>query len=115
MKKAILITVLMAMSLIGKAQTINGIELSELDKKYVIIRGTQKGLSATKLTITLDFGQNDNAWKASKKMVVRDTDGKKVVFLGMADALNFMASYGYRLKSAIAVEHVYQFIMEKKE
>jgi len=115
MKKIIVITSILLMGYAGKAQTINGIKMSELDKKYVIIRGVQKGFSATKLTITLDFGQNDNIWKTNKTMTVRDKEGKKIVFLGMADALNFLAKYGYKLNSAIAIQGVYEFIMEKTE
>lgn len=115
MKQIIVMVTVLLMGYAGKSQTINGIKMSELDKKYVIIRGTQKGFSATKLTITLDFGQNDNIWKANKTMTVRDKEGKKVVFLGIADALNFLAKYGYKLNSAIAVQGVYEFIMERME
>lgn len=77
------------------AQTINNVPLKDIDVEYIEIVGTPNVLS-TKLTIALDFGQENKFW-SNKEYELRDADGKRIKFNSMIDALNFMGKNGYEL------------------
>jgi hypothetical protein len=100
-----------------QAQTVNDKLISEIDVEYVQIVGTSKLLS-NKLTIEIDFGQENKIFSA-KDTQVKDTNGKLLVFNSMIDALNFMSENGYDFVSAhtitIGNQNVYHYILKKKK
>lgn len=97
-------------------QTVNDKPLSEIDVEYVQIVGTEKLLS-NKLTIEIDFGQEDKFFSA-KDTQLKDKEGKLQVFNSMIDALNFMSENGYDFVTAYIVtvsnQNVYHYLLKKK-
>jgi len=97
------------------SQTVNDIPIKDVDVEYIQIVGTSKLLS-NKVTIEIDFGQENKFWSA-KDTQVKDENGKLVVFNSMIDALNFMSSNGYVFVDAYAItisnQNVYHYMMRK--
>lgn len=99
------------------SQTVNDIPINEIDVDYVQIVGTSKLLS-TKVTIQIDFGQENKVFSA-KDTQVKDKDGKLLTFNSMIDALNFMSKNGYEFVDAytltIGNQNVYHYLLKKKK
>ncbi|GAB3533159.1 hypothetical protein GCM10027443_18180 [Pontibacter brevis] len=97
------------------AQTVNDVPIKDVDVEYIQIVGTSKILS-NKVTIEIDFGQENKFWSA-KDTQVKDENGKLVVFNSMIDALNFMSKNGYEFVDAYAItvgnQNVYHYMMKK--
>jgi len=101
----------------ANAQTVNGIPLKDLDVEYVQIVG-QSVLFSSKLTVELDFGQENKAW-GNKEFQVKDSNGKKIEFNSMIDALNFMTKQGFDFVQAYAMntanQGIYHYLLRKKK
>lgn len=99
------------------SQTVNDIPIKDIDVDYIQIVGTSKMLS-NKLTIQLDFGQ-ENKFFSAKDTQVKDKDGKLLVFNSMIDALNFLSDNGYEFVDAYAItvgnQNVFHYMLKKKE
>ena len=113
--KATLLVLFMAIAQLSFSQTVNGIPIKDIDAEYMMLVGTYKLLS-NKITVAVDFGQYQSAWKVSDN-VVKDENGNKLVFNSMIDALNFFAGNGYDLHNAYAVtvgnQNVYHWVLKK--
>lgn len=100
-----------------KGQTVNDIPISEIDVEYIQIIGTSKLLS-NKVTIQIDFGQENKYW-SNKDTQVKDENGKLVVFNSMIDSLNFLSENGYEFVNAYAItignQNVYHYMLRKKK
>lgn len=98
------------------AQTVNDKPIKEIDVEFVQIVGTSKLLS-NKLTIEIDFGQENKFWN-TKDTQVRDENGQLMIFNSMIDALNFMSKNGYNFINAhtitIGNQNVYHYLLKKK-
>ena len=98
------------------AQTVNDLPIRGLDVEYVQIVGTAK-LMSNKVKIEIDFGQENKLFSSNHDTMVKDENGKKMVFQSMIDALNFMHSNGYEFQSAnafrIGNQNVYHFMLRK--
>lgn len=99
------------------SQTVNDIPIKEIDVDYIQIVGTSKLLS-NKVTIEIDFGQENKYW-SNKDTQVKDENGKLVVFNSMIDALNFLSNNGYEFVDAYTItvsnQNVYHYLLKKKE
>lgn len=102
------------------AQTINNVPLKDIDVEYIEIVGTPTILS-TKLTIELDFGQENKFW-SNREYDLRDAAGKRIKFNSMIDALNFMGKNGYELIMPYIVPStnsssgsVYHYLLRRKK
>ena len=99
------------------AQTVNNKPIKEIDVEFVQIVGTSK-LMSNKLTIEIDFGQENKFW-SSKDTQVKDENGKLMIFNSMIDALNFMSHNGYSFINAHTVtignQNVYHYLLQKKK
>lgn len=115
MKESILVLSLVFLVLFTKAQTVNDIPLKDINTEYIQIVGTSKLLS-TKLTIEIDFGQANKIFSGNDTQL-KDSDGKRIVFNSMIDALNFMSSNGYEFVQAyvitVANQNVYHYLMRR--
>ena len=119
MKKLLIGTVLGLSTLVSaNSQTVNDIPIKDIDVEYVEIVGTSKVLSS-KLTIEIDFGQENKLFSSSKDTRVKDVDGRNMVFNSMIDALNFMTKNGYEFVQAYAVvigsQYVYHYLLRKRK
>lgn len=99
------------------SQTVNDIPIKDIDVDYIQIVGTSKMMS-NKLTIQLDFGQ-ENKFFSSKDTQVKDENGKLLVFNSMIDALNFLSTNGYEFIDAYAItvgnQNVFHYMLKRKE
>jgi len=100
------------------SQTVNDIPIRDIDVEYVQIVGTSRILS-TKLTIEIDFGQENKLFSSDKDTRVKDANGKNMIFNSMIDALNFMTKNGYEFVQAYALaitnQNVYHYLLRKKK
>jgi len=118
MRQACFVLVLLFLVAVqGSAQTINDVPLKDIDVEYIEIVGTEE-LFSTKLTIQLDFGQENKAW-TDKEYQVKNAEGKKIKFNSMIDALNFLSKNGYELIMPFAVtasnKSTYHYLLRRKK
>jgi hypothetical protein len=85
----------------GFSQTVNGVPIKDIDAEYVQIMGTPV-LLKNKLRILIDFGQYSKSL-STKEQVIIDSDGKRMQFNSMIEALNFMNANGYEFLQAYGV------------
>ena len=87
---------------------------------YCQIIGTGKILS-NKVTVEIDFGQFRSIWTDNR---LKDpTTGKRIVFNGMIDALNYMGEMGWEFTQAYIVsvntgmgyQNVYYYLLKKSK
>lgn len=99
------------------SQTVNDIPIKDIDVDYIQIVGTAK-LMSNKVTVEIDFGQENKYWSA-KDTQVKDENGKLVNFNSMIDALNFLSKNGYEFVNAYAItvsnQNVYHYMLKKKK
>ena len=117
MKLLLLSLILLFLNGRSQAQTVNDVPISEIEAEYIQIVGTSK-LFNNKVTIQIDFGQENKVWVA-KDTQVKDTDGKLLTLNSMIDALNFMSSNGYEFVDAYAItignQNVYHYVMRRRK
>jgi hypothetical protein len=101
-----------------KAQTVNDVPIKDIPVEFVQIVGTSK-LFSNKVTIEIDFGQENKFFSSDKDTRVKDANGKNMVFNSMVDALNFMSANGYEFVQAYAFakdnQSVYHYLLRKKK
>lgn len=118
MKKILLAALFALCAFSGKAQSVNGTPLKDIDVQYIQIVGTSKMFSK-KVTIEIDFGQHQKFFSTGKETQIRDAENKRVEFNSMIDALNFMSKHGYKFVQAYAFavgnQNVYHYLMEKEK
>ena len=85
--------------------------------KYIEVVGFTKFLNPNKVNIVVDYGQEKRIF--DDVISLRDKTGKKVVFNGMVDALNFFELNGWTYVSNYIVtlqnSNVYHFLLRKKQ
>ncbi len=119
MKKLLATILIVTVSIISaNAQTVNDIPIKDIDVEYVQIVGTAKLLS-NKLTINIDFGQENKLFSSDRDTRIKDVNGKNMVFNSMIDALNFMTRNGYEFVQAytvvVANQNVYTYLLRRKK
>ena len=116
MKKVLLALVIALLGFTANSQSINGVDLKDIDQTYVQIVGTT-GMMSSKVKIEIDFGQRNKYFSSSKDTRLVGKDGKNLKFNSMIDALNFMNENGYEFLSANAFakgnQMVYHFMLQK--
>ena len=99
------------------SQSVNDVPIKDIDVDYIQIVGTSK-LMSNKVTIEIDFGQENKYWSA-KDTQVKDENGKLEVFNSMIDALNFLSKNGYEFADAYTItignQNVYHYMLKKKK
>ena len=120
MKKIfLLLTMQLFILTVINAQTVNDTPLKNIDVEYVQIVGTSK-LFSNKLSIEIDFGQENKFFSSDKDTRLKNSEGKNMVFNSMIDALNFMTQNGYEFVQAYAFsvnnsQNVYHYLLRKKK
>ncbi len=99
MKKLSILAIVLFSLVSSRAQTINGVKISELKSEYIEIIAQSKMMSK-KVSIKVDFGQEIDIWKENKTMQLRDKNGQAIVFNSIVGALNFFAQYNYEFIDA---------------
>lgn len=119
MKKSFLLFVLSVVTISSMlSQTVNDVPLSDIKVEFVQILGISKSLS-NKVTITIDFGQQNKYFSFKDVAIIKDKKGKKIKFYSMIDALNFMSENGYEFVDSnmlrIDKENVFQYLLKRKK
>ena len=98
MKKIIILSFLFFLiQLSAYSQTVNDIPIKDINTEYVQIIGMPGKVFSNKIQIVIDFGQKQST-AFDRKNIIRDSDGKKLDFNSMIDALNFLNDNGYECK-----------------
>jgi hypothetical protein len=102
-----------------RSQTVNDVPIKDIDVDYVQIVGTSRLLS-NKVTVEIDFGQENKLFSSDRDTRIKDANGKNMVFNSMIDALNFMTKNGYEFVQAFAFntsnnQSVYHYLLRKKK
>lgn len=83
-------------------------------EQYCMVLATSRLLSS-KVSITVDFGQETSMWRAEW---IKDEEGKIVKFNTVIDALNYMNAQGWEYVNAYAItlgnQNVYHYVMKRK-
>lgn len=82
-----------------KAQTVNGVRLSELKADYIEISAIRPPFSK-KILIRLEYGQKVTD---EDSVMIKDVNGIDLEFNSLMDCINKMKSYGYELFQAYAI------------
>ncbi|SOD19600.1 hypothetical protein [Pedobacter xixiisoli] len=100
MKRIFLLATMIAFFAIGKvsAQTVNGINLSDLKQEYIEFHAFRQG---DKMLIWLEYGQK--VLYDRHAAIVKDVKGKNLEFNSAIEFLNTMRSNGYELFQAHSV------------
>ena len=99
-----------------KAQTVNGVRLSEIRAEYIEISEFRRYLGE-KTFIYLEYGQKIEFSRTDA--VIKDDDGKDLEFNSLIDCLNKLRNYGYELFEAYTLKYdesnpVKYYILKKK-
>ena len=97
-------------------QKVIGLELSEINSKYIDLAGKITGLNTFKIQI--DYGQSKSIF--SKELYLRDDLGHQVEYLSVLIVLNIMNEYGYELvcaytKTGNGDPNEINYIMQKRK
>jgi hypothetical protein len=125
MKKAFCLLMMLLCVKMANGQSVNGVNLKDIDTPYLLIMGVGK-LFSPKVSVEVDFGQkvSSKLFKDSKEVKILDENGKLVEFNSMVEALNFFTIYNYEFVNAYAIsvnsmtggtQNVYHYLMKKKE
>ena len=108
MKKALLLLAFVATMMAASAQRPH--------KAYAELLGTTNFLQ-TKVTISIDFGQEISFWQQHAQKQLVDQNGKEMKFNSMVDAMNYMGTLGWEFEQAYVVtvgqQNVYHWLMSK--
>lgn len=109
MKKLLLFVVLAFASLMVNAQ-------ERPHKVYAELLG-ESNLMRTKVTISIDFGQEISFWQQHAQRQLVDAQGREMKFNSMVDAMNYMGTLGWEFEQAYVVtvgqQNVYHWLMSK--
>ena len=83
-----------------KAQTVNGILISEIKSDYIEIRAVRRAFSE-KIWISLEYGQK--ILDLNTDTYIKDDRRKEMAFNSALDCVNKMKSYGYELHQVYVV------------
>ena len=97
MKKTILTIALLIAGLTISAQTVNNILIEDIPSAYIeLTPATKKGLTVIS---TCDYGQLAKLMDTYKIGVIKNSEGKPMVFNGATGLLNFFESKGFEFVS----------------
>lgn len=98
MKKFFLWLVVCLMTMVVSVNAQSG----EAQETYCMIVGTQNPFSS-KYTFTIDYGQATRFMDGASKMKMVDENGETINFNSLMDACNYLASLGWTLVNAYAM------------
>ena len=104
MKHFVLLLALVACFVISdvKAQTINGVKLSDLKEEYLEISEYRKFLGE-KIFVSVDYGQEKGARSNVRELVVKGDDGDYLAYSSVMSFINKMKAHGYKLFKVYAL------------
>lgn len=103
MKKTISFVLTSLLAVTAFSQTVNDVPIADIDAEYIQLIAGKWPLLSSKTTVNIDFGQPAQLL-SNKHTVIKDKDGKKVIFNSMIEALNFMTKNGYEFVQAYVMQ-----------
>jgi hypothetical protein len=118
MKKIIFITTVLFISISMFCQNVITVDSIKREASYCEIVGTQ-GLFSSKLTIVVDYGQEQGNIFTYKDSRLKGQDGKAIKFNSMIDVLNLMQKEGWDFVTAYTIGdaqkgYVYHWLLKRK-
>lgn len=117
MKKVIFI-ILVALTSLVNAQTVDDIKISDLESEYIAVRFSPRLISSN-IQIEINYGQSSDWLSSYKSSPVLDENKKKKNFNSIVSAINFLSDQGYTLITSTTEVYNQQstnyFFFRKKE
>lgn len=117
MKKVIFI-ILVALTSLVNAQTVDDIKISDLKSEYIAVRFSPRLISSN-IQIEINYGQSSDWLSSYKSSPVLDENKKKKNFNSIVSAINFLSDQGYTLITSTTEVYNQQstnyFFFRKKE
>ena len=95
MKKILTIFAILGMTFCGYTQEPDSIPMPKIKTAFAEIRGIKSGIIGNKITVEIDFGEENFFWGNDGRNRVVDENGKPMKFNTMIDAMNFMGERGW--------------------
>ena len=97
MKKILIVVIILGMAICAYAQKTDSISSPKTKTVFAQIMGINKNLLGigNKLSIEIDFGEENSFWGNDGRNEVVDENGKEIKFNTMVDAMNFMGERGW--------------------
>lgn len=97
MKKILIVVIILGMAICAYAQKTDSIPSPKTKTVFAQIMGINKNLLGigNKLSIEIDFGEENSFWGNDGRNEVVDENGKEIKFNTMVDAMNFMGERGW--------------------
>jgi hypothetical protein len=96
--KPILFFTLFLLCLDARAQTIGGVSLADIEGPYIQVMGVRRTLTS-EIMVHIDFGQAGD-FTRNQIGQIKNARGEPMLFNSMADAINYLAGYGFELAHA---------------
>ena len=113
MKQIIFIPTLLLASIATTAHSQENVLAEGKHRVYCELLG-HGNLLGTKVKVSVDFGQKVT-WNSDQHLV--DSNGKKIKFNSMVDAMNYMGNFGWKFVQAYAItigqSNVYHWLLYK--
>ncbi|CAM3501976.1 hypothetical protein ELOC111193_08375 [Elizabethkingia occulta] len=117
MKKIIFI-ILIVLTSLANAQTVDDIKISDLKSEYIAVRFSPRLISSN-IQIEINYGQSSDWLSSYKSSPVLDENKKKKNFNSIVSAINFLSDQGYMLITSTTEVYNQQstnyFFFRKKE
>lgn len=78
----------------------SGVAFGQTKKEYCVINIQNAGLSKERLVVDVEYGDETEAERASKKNYIKDENGKNKEFYSTAQVLNWFGNQGWSLKTS---------------
>ena len=117
MKKIIFI-ILIVLTSLANAQTVDDIKISDLKSEYIAVRFSPRLISSN-IQIEINYGQSSDWLSSYKSSPVLDENKKNKNFNSIVSAINFLSDQGYMLITSTTEVYNQQstnyFFFRKKE
>lgn len=116
--KHLLLLFLLIFSFKSFAQvSVEGVNINEIDSlTFIELVGANKGVLSQKIIISIGYGQK---YEFMQTQLIKDANGKPVIFNSMIDALNFMSNNGWDYINNYVITYssgsVYHYLLKKKD
>lgn len=120
MKKTLLLIAILGFTFLGYAQEADSAPAQKTRTVFAQIMGINKNLLGigNKLSIEIDFGEENNFWGNDGRNMVVDENGKEKKFNTMVDAMDFMAEHGWIYTDCyvitVAKQNVIHWLLRKE-
>lgn len=120
MKKILVLFAVLGMAICSHAQDMDSIPTTKTKTVFAQIMGINKNVLGigNKLSIEIDFGEENSFWGNDGRNEVIDENGKEMKFNTMVDAMNFMGERGWEYTDSYVItvgkQNVIHWLLRKE-